>query len=133
MYFCFSSYWLRVLLQLHGPPPVSLDRAWFWLSANFMTLSVKHIVGLHVLCQDTESEQSEGVEIHMLYESTSAWTMDREGSNRVEITGVKSQVTVWFCQSKQYTNARFGAAILALLTFPSGWHVTHSPKHCRRR
>ena len=69
---------------------------------------------------------------------SSTWTMERKGANRVEMVGVndKCQITAVFCGAltgdflpvqlvykgkTSHCHPHFG--------FPSGWHITHSPKH----
>ncbi len=74
--------------------------------------------------------------IHLV--PASRWTMDLEGSKRVEVSGVndKRQITAVFCGSlvgdflpiqliykgkTQRCHPRY--------KFPSHWHITQSPKH----
>ena len=69
---------------------------------------------------------------------SSTWTMDQRGSKRVEMTGVddKRQITAVFCGS--LTGDFLPVQLIykgktprchPKFKFPSGWHVTHSPKH----
>jgi hypothetical protein len=74
--------------------------------------------------------------IHLVPAST--WTMDREGSKRVEISGAndKRQITAVFCGSLtgdflplQLIYKGKSPRCHPQFQFPSDWHVTHSPKH----
>ncbi len=69
---------------------------------------------------------------------SSTWTMDQRGSKRVEMTGVddKRQITAVFCGT--LTGDFLPVQLIykgktprchPKFKFPSGWHVTHSPKH----
>ena len=74
--------------------------------------------------------------IHLVPAST--WTMDKEGSKRVEISGAndKRQITAVFCGSLtgdflplQLIYKGKSPRCHPRFQFPSDWHVTHSPKH----
>ena len=74
--------------------------------------------------------------IHLVPAST--WTMDREGSSRVEISGAndKRQITAVFCGSLtgdflplQLIYKGKTQRCHPCYTFPSDWNVTQSPKH----
>lgn len=74
--------------------------------------------------------------IHLVPAST--WTMDREGSRRVEISGAsdKRQITAVFCGSLigdflplQLIYKGKSPRCHPHFQFPCDWHVTHSPKH----
>ena len=69
---------------------------------------------------------------------SSSWTMDRRGSRRVELTGVddKRMITAVFCGSLtgdflpiQLIYKGKTPRCHPKFKFPSGWHITHSPKH----
>lgn len=74
--------------------------------------------------------------IHLVPAST--WTMDREGSKRVAISGAndKRQITAVFCGSLTGDFLPLQVIYKGKTTrchpqfrFPLDWHVTHSPKH----
>lgn len=74
--------------------------------------------------------------IHLV--PASMWTMDREGSRRVEISGAndKRQITAVFCGSLtgdflplQLIYKGKTRRCHPRYAFPSDWHVTQSPKH----
>ena len=74
--------------------------------------------------------------IHLV--PASAWTMDKMGSKRVEITGVndKRQITAVFCGSAagdflplQLVYKGKTQRCHPHFQFPLGWLVSHSPKH----
>ena len=74
--------------------------------------------------------------IHLVPAST--WTMDKEGSKRIEVSGVndKRQITAVFCGTLtgdflplQLIYKGKSARCHPRFRFPSDWHVTHSPKH----
>lgn len=69
---------------------------------------------------------------------SSTWTMDQRGSRRVEMTGLddKRQITAVFCGTLtgdflpvQLIYKGKTSRCHPKFKFPSGWHVTHSPKH----
>ena len=69
---------------------------------------------------------------------SSTWTMDQRGSKRVEMKGVddKRQITAVFCGTLtgdflpvQLIYKGKTSRCHPKLKLPSGWHVTHSPKH----
>ena len=66
------------------------------------------------------------------------WTMERKGANRVEMVGVndKCQITAIFCGALtddflpvQLVYKGKTSRCHPHFVFPSGWHITHSPKH----
>ena len=68
----------------------------------------------------------------------STWTMNQQGARHVEITGVnnKRQITALFCAtltgdflSLQLIYKGKSARCHPHYQFPSGWNVTHSPRH----
>ena len=68
----------------------------------------------------------------------SGWTMDQLGAKRVEIKGVndKRQITALFCGTLtgdflpvQLIYKGKSARCHPRHQFPSGWHITHSPRH----
>lgn len=68
----------------------------------------------------------------------SPWTMDKQGSKRVEVTGVsdKRLITAVFCGSLtgdflplQVIYKGKTARCHPRYQFPSDWHITHSPRH----
>lgn len=68
----------------------------------------------------------------------STWTMDQQGAKRVELFGVndKHQITAVFCGTLlgdflpvQVIYKGKTPHCYPRFTFPSGWHVTHSPNH----
>ena len=74
--------------------------------------------------------------IHLVPAST--WTMDKEGSKRVEISGAndKRQITAVFCGTLtgdflplQLVYKGKSPRCHPRFQFPKDWHVTHSPKH----
>ena len=74
--------------------------------------------------------------IHLV--PASMWTMDKEGSKRVEISGAndKRQITAVFCGSLtgdflplQLIYKGKTPRCHPRFQFPKDWHVTHSPKH----
>ena len=69
---------------------------------------------------------------------SSTWTMDRRGVKRVEITGLsdKRQITAVFCGSLigdflpvQVIYKGKTSRCHPSFSFPSDWHITHSPRH----
>ena len=69
---------------------------------------------------------------------SSSWTMDKCGAKRVELTGVddKRQITAVFCGSLvgdflpvQLIYTGKTPRCHPKFKFPSGWNITHSPKH----
>ena len=69
---------------------------------------------------------------------SSTWTMERQGSQRVEVAGVgdKRQITAILCGSLvgdflpvQLIYQGKSACCHPRYQFPSGWDITHSPKH----
>ena len=74
--------------------------------------------------------------IHLV--PASGWTMDLEGSKRVEVSGVndKRQITAVFCGSLvgeflpiQLIYKGKTTRCHPHFNFPSNWHITQSPKH----
>lgn len=74
--------------------------------------------------------------IHLV--PASAWTMDKMGSKRVEISGIndKRQITAVFCGSAagdflplQLVYKGKTSRCHLHFQFPAGWLVSHSPKH----
>ncbi len=72
------------------------------------------------------------------YEPVSYWTMEKEGSKRVEIAGVndKRQITAVFSRSlmgdflpPQLVYKGKTAKCLPFVSFPADWHVTFSHNH----
>ena len=68
----------------------------------------------------------------------SSWTMERQGEKRVELVGIndKRQITAVFCGSLvgdflpvQLVYKGKTPRCHPRFTFPSGWHITHSPNH----
>ena len=68
----------------------------------------------------------------------STWTMNQHGAKRVEMFGTygKRQITAVFCGTltgdflpMQVIYKGKIACCHPHFTFPSGWHITHSPKH----
>ena len=71
--------------------------------------------------------------IHLV--PTSSWTLERQGSKRVEIT-YKRQITAVFCGSLRgdflpIQGIYKGKTLRChpLFSFPQNWLVSHSPKH----
>ena len=69
---------------------------------------------------------------------SSTWTMDREGTRRVEMVGAKDkrQITALFCCTlqgdflpMQLIYKEKTSRCHPKFKFPPGWHVTHAPKH----
>lgn len=69
---------------------------------------------------------------------SSSWTMERHGSKRVELTGVddKRMITAVFCGSLvgdflpiQLIYQGKTPRCHPKYKFPSGWNITHAPKH----
>ena len=74
----------------------------------------------------------------MKYVPVSCWTLEKKGSNRVEIAGVddKRQITALFADALsgyvlpvQLINAGKTPACLPKVQFPNDWDVTLTPKH----
>ena len=72
------------------------------------------------------------------YIPLSNWTMDKEGSKRVEVAGIddKRQITATFAASLsgnflpvQLVYEGKTAKCHPTVEFPEGWHVTHTPNH----
>ena len=68
----------------------------------------------------------------------SSWTMDQSGTKRVKVKGVndKRQITALFCGKLtgdflpvQLIYKGKTALSHPRYQFPSGWHITHSPRH----
>lgn len=69
---------------------------------------------------------------------SSTWTMDREGTRRVEMVGAKDkhQITALFCCTlqgdflpMQLIYKEKTSRCHPKFKFPPGWHITHAPKH----
>ena len=69
---------------------------------------------------------------------SSTWTMDREGTRRVEMVGAKDkrQITALFCCTLQGDFLPMQLIYKGKTSwchpkfkFPPGWHITHAPKH----
>ena len=69
---------------------------------------------------------------------SSTWTMNKEGTRRVEMVGAKDkhQITALFCCTlqgdflpMQLINKGMASWCHSKLKFLRGWHITHAPKH----
>ena len=98
-------------------------------------LDAKNVVQLDEICEDMIVNWDQtGVN----YVPTSSWTMEEEGSKRIELIGKddKRQITVLFAGSLsgellpiQIIYQGKSSKCLPKFNFPNRWHVTYTPNH----
>lgn len=136
-----SKSWAKYLLQGMGFVKRRASTAGKVSAANFAQLKAQFLFDIQVIrdMEDIPDDLTinwDQTGIH--YVPVSKWTMEREGSKRVEITGLddKRQITVVFAGTMkgdflppQLIYKGKSPKCLPSVDFPSNWHITFSENH----